>query len=115
MNALVTSLRNRVCWGGSLASMLCATAECRRRGESLPAKKTTVSSESPSVGESGLGFGFGGVGDQVAGVRTGATGPGLHRARGPHGRVGGGGVAEEAGQVLVHQAGGLGAPFPGHR
>lgn len=46
VNVLVTSLRRRVCCGGSLASMWCATAGCRRRRDSLSAKKAAVFLES---------------------------------------------------------------------
>ncbi len=46
VNALVTSLRSRVCSGGSVASMCVATAGCSRRRDSLPAKNTAVSFES---------------------------------------------------------------------
>lgn len=54
VNALVTSLRSRVCWGGSLDSMLCATAGWRRRFDSLSAKNAEVSFESRASASASL-------------------------------------------------------------
>lgn len=45
VNAPVTSLRSRMCRGGSAASMVCATAGCRSRFVFLPMKKAAVSLE----------------------------------------------------------------------
>ncbi len=46
VKALATSARSRVWWGGSLASMVRATAGCGRRRDSAPAKKRAVSFDS---------------------------------------------------------------------